>query len=149
MATVFALIKTKTPNKACRRLGYASRIHRWLAQSAERLTQTVGRQVSLLERQPALLSPLTILQWLAFREEMKNVQLGQDYSRWFSVVHYRFVSYHCLSVYQPSNIFAGLSQRYSSESASQNALRKANIPSTGHSLFTCADTCSVLLNVDT
>ena len=31
------------PNKACRRLGYASRIHGRLAQSAERLTQTVGR----------------------------------------------------------------------------------------------------------
>ena len=27
---------------ACRRLGYASCIHGWLAQSAERLTQAVG-----------------------------------------------------------------------------------------------------------
>ena len=30
-------------NKACRRLGYASPIHGWLAQSAERITQTVGQ----------------------------------------------------------------------------------------------------------
>jgi len=32
---------TTRPNKARRRLGYASRIHGWPEQSAERLTQTV------------------------------------------------------------------------------------------------------------
>jgi len=37
----FKIVLQNLPNKACRRLGYAARIHGRLAQSAKRLTQTV------------------------------------------------------------------------------------------------------------
>jgi hypothetical protein len=39
----FKTVLQNLPNTACRRLGYAFPIHGWLAQNAERLTQTVGR----------------------------------------------------------------------------------------------------------
>ena len=49
-------------NKACRRLGYAFPIHGWLAQSAERLTQAVGRLTLTADPDIVLMRENTVIE---------------------------------------------------------------------------------------